>query len=106
VVTSRQYDVHRVVGLRAESVVDLAIVLQDDSLDHLSTRVVAPLVQIDEEAAIDRSTPIVEMHGARYLIAVHLLATIPLRNLGTQVATMKSHERAIKNAIDTVFFGV
>jgi toxin CcdB len=106
VVTPSQYDVHRVVGLRAETVVDLAVVLQDDSLDHLSTRVVAPLVQIDDEAFIDRTTPVVEIHGARYLVAIHLVATIPLRSLGAQVASLRTHERAIKNAIDTLFFGV
>jgi hypothetical protein len=46
------------------------------------------------------------LDGARYLIAVHLVTTIPLRNLGAHVATLKSRERAIKNAIDMVFFGV
>ena len=104
--TARQFDVCRVIGLRSGSAVDLAVVLQEDTLDHLSTRVVAPLVQIDDDVAVDRTTPAVELDGARYLIAVHLVTTIPLRNLGAHVATLEGHERAIKNAIDMVFFGV
>jgi hypothetical protein len=68
--------------------------------------VVAPLIQIDERANIDRTTPIVEVRGVRYLVAVHLMATIPLRSLGTHVATLQTHERMLKNAINTVFIGV
>ena len=41
-----RYDVCPVVGLRAGSAVDLAVVLQDDQLSDLATRVVAPLIAL------------------------------------------------------------
>lgn len=57
-------DVCPVVGLRAGSAVDLAVVRQDDQLSDLATRVVAPLIVLGD------------------------------------------HERALRNAIDLVFFGI
>jgi toxin CcdB len=106
VVTARQFDVCRVTGLRAESPVDLAIVMQDDTLSHLTTRVVAPLVPVGRGFAVDRTTPMVEVEGVQYAVAVHLLMTIPTRNLGALVANLEDHDRALKGAIDMVFFGV
>jgi len=106
VVTARQFDVCRVGGLRTESPVDLAVVMQDDTLSHLSTRVVAPLIPAAEEMATDRATPIVELDGIRYAVAAHLLMTIPLHNLGAPIATLDYHESALKGAIDMIFFGV
>jgi toxin CcdB len=101
-----QFEVYRVVGLRAGSAVDLAIVVQNATLSHLATRLVAPLVEIEAGAAADKMTPQVEIGGVRYMIATHLLTTIPLRNLGSLVASLQAEERTIKNAIDFVFFGV
>jgi hypothetical protein len=46
------------------------------------------------------------IEGVRYIVAMHLLTTVPTRNLGRAIASLKEHERAIRNAIDLVFFGV
>ena len=105
-VTARQFDVCRVVGLRSGSAVDLAVVVQDETLSHLSTRVVAPLIPVDNDFVVERATPVAEIDGVRYLMATYLMTTIPLRNLGNIVASFKDREREIKNAIDLVFFGV
>lgn len=101
-----QFCVYRVTGLRAGSAVDLAVVLQDDMLAHLATRIVAPLIEIGVDAETDKMTPTVEIGDTRYTIAMHLLTTIPVRNLGTLVANLEEQERAIKNAMDLVFSGV
>lgn len=93
------------VGLRAGSAVDLAVVLQDDQLLDLATRIVAPMIAIDDHD-VDRATIAVHVEGVRYLVAVHLLTTVPTRNLGRPIANLEAHERALKNAIDLVFFGV
>jgi toxin CcdB len=106
VVTAKQFDVCRVTGLRAESPIDLAVVMQDDTLSHLATRVVAPLVPVSNGFVVDRTTPMVEIDGVRYAVAIHLLMTIPARNLGTLVASLEDHDRALKGAIDMAFFGI
>jgi toxin CcdB len=94
-----------VVGLRAGSAVDLAVVMQDDQLSDLATRVVAPLIAIHDRD-VERATIAVHVEGVRYVVAVHLLTTVPARNLGRAIANLGAHERALKNAIDLVFFGI
>jgi hypothetical protein len=106
VVNIRQFDVCRVIGVREGRVVDLAVILQDDALSHLSTRIVAPVIQVEEEFALDRSTVAVTIHGVPYLVAIHLLSTIPRRSLGTVVASIKEMDRQLKNALEMTFFGV
>jgi toxin CcdB len=106
VVKWRQFEVYRVIGLRSGSAVDLAIVLQDDTLSHLSTRVVAPLIPVEDDMDADRATPAVDVVDGRYIVAVHLVTTVPTRNLGNFVVTIDDRERHIKNAIDFLFFGV
>jgi toxin CcdB len=105
-VDARQFNVYRVKGLKTDSAVDLAVVLQDDTLSHLSTRVVGPLIPIPKGLEVERATPAVSIDGVRYMVAVHLVTTIPSRNLGTLVASLADHDRELKNAIDMVFFGV
>jgi hypothetical protein len=101
-----QFEVFRVIGLRSGSAVDLAVVLQDNTLSHLSTRIVAPLIPVEGELATDRATPIVDVTGNEYAVAVHLMTTVPTRNLGKLVARLVDNERQLKSALDLVFFGV
>jgi hypothetical protein len=103
---ARQYDVCRITGLRAEGPVDLAVVLQDETLSDLATRIIAPLVPVSDRYNVQRATPVVELDGVRYLVAMHLLTTIPRRNLGQVVASLIDEERSLKAAIDAVLFGV
>ncbi len=100
-----QYDVCPVIGLRAGSAVDLAVVLQHGQLSDLVTRVVAPLIAISGHD-VDRATIAVEIEGVRYVVAMHLLTTIPTRNLDRPIANLRDHERALKNGIDLLFFGI
>jgi hypothetical protein len=106
VVAARQFDVRRVASQSADGRPALAVVLQDDTLKHLSTRVVAPLVEVLDDFRIEHLTPAVRIDGVEYLVAVHLVATVPLTSLGALVATLKDEERSLKRAIDLVFFGV
>lgn len=99
-----RHDVCPVIGLRAGGSADIAVVLQDDQLADLATRIVAPLIAIQGHD-VDRATIAVDIEGVRDLVAMHLLTTVPVRNLGRAIANLEQHERAPKNAIDLVFFG-
>jgi hypothetical protein len=103
---ARQYDVCRITGLRAESPVDLAVILQDDTLSELATRIIAPLVPVGDRYRVNRATPVVELDGVRYIVAVHLLTSVPLRYLGHVVSSLSEQERQLKGALDAVFLGV
>ena len=84
---------------------DLAVVLQDDQLYDLATRIVAPMIPVHQHD-VERATLPVYVGGVRYIVAMHLLTTVPARNLGPPIANLETHERALKNAIDLVFFGI
>ena len=103
---ARQFDVYRLKGLRADSAVDLAVILQDDTLGHLSTRVVAPLIPVPKDHAVERATPAFEIEGIRYMAAIHLMTTVPVRNLGTLLTSLAGRGHELKSALDLVFFGV
>lgn len=104
--TTRQFDVCRVVGLRDGSAVDLGLVLQDDTLSDLATRIVAPLIEVDSGLSGTPATPDVEFDGQRFIVAVHLMTALPTRNLGRVIVNLESEERRIRNALDLLFFGI
>jgi len=101
-----QFDVCRVSGLRDGSAVDLALILQNDILDDTSTRVVAPVIEVDRRRQTTKTAPIIEIDGVHYMIAMNLVMTVPRRNLGRPIANLKNEEHVLKKAIDMVFYGV
>jgi hypothetical protein len=103
---ARQFDVCHVAEANGRSRSRLAVVLQHDSLSELSTRVVAPLVVVGARYRINRATPAVELNGTRYLVATHLLATVPRQSLGEPIVNLRKKEHTLKNALDAVFFGI
>jgi hypothetical protein len=103
---SRQFDVCRVAGGNGRGGAHLAVVLQHDSLSALSTRIVAPLLALGSRYLVNRSTPAIELEGDRYIVAAHLLATVPRRSLSEPLTNLRQKETVLKNAIDAVFFGI
>jgi hypothetical protein len=96
-----QFDVHRLQG--GSFVVDC----QSDSLSHLATRVVAPLMRAREVPAPSaRLHPVFPFEGEDYLFASHLLTALATRDLGLPVASLAAKEFTIKNALDMLLTGV
>ena len=62
--------------------------------------------QAAPELAMEIVTPRVEIDGAEYLIAMHLLAAVPKSELGLPEALLVQHEYAVANAINRLFFGI
>ncbi|MCW5717324.1 MAG: CcdB family protein [Bauldia sp.] len=82
------------------------VILQANALGQTTTVVVAPLIPAGAVPELSRATPMVEIDGARYLVAVHLVMTIHRRLLGAPVASLADRDWELKSAIDTVFFGI
>ena len=96
-----QFDVHRTR--------DAGLVLdcQNGSLAHLGTRVVAPLIPVaGAPAARDRLHPLFEVGGQAHLLATHLVATIPAKELGPAISSLASEHFAIIDAFDRLLTGV
>lgn len=96
-----QFDVHRLPG--DSFVVDC----QSDSLSHLTTRVVAPLMPCaGAPAPTTRLHPVILFKGEPFLLATHLLTALPTRDLGRTIASLTAEEYVIKNALDMLLSGV
>lgn len=83
------------------------IELQDDILDMLSTRVVAPL--IPAEGVWKRMkilNPIIQVKGADHVLMTHLLAAVQSSTLGEKVDSALSQRDEIIASLDFLFTGV
>ncbi len=104
-VRPRQFDICRVTGQQSGSSVDLAVVLQHDISSTLATRIVAPLIPADESLRAGHATPEIVFEGSTYIVAIHLLGAVPVRNLEI-MANIEQHEALLKKALDFMFLGV
>jgi toxin CcdB len=85
---------------------ELVVVLQSDLVDHLPTRLVAPLVPIDSAPSIvARLNPPISVNGTDYILATHLAAAVPVGQLGRVETMLREDEYAIRAAIDMLVIG-
>ncbi len=84
----------------------LVVDCQADLLRHLPTRFVVPLLDTGEiPSPIARLHPIVTVEGRALLVATHLAAAVPLRELGPPVASLASEQDRIVAALDFLLSG-
>jgi toxin CcdB len=95
-----KYDVHRL--LDGTMVVDC----QSDHIRLFDTRVVAPLLPRGEDAEpVDRLQPLLPVAGDQLILTTHLLAAVPVGELGRPVATLLDRSDAIDAALDVLITG-
>lgn len=98
-----QFDIYQLQGAG----IDYLLELQDNLIDNLSTRVVAPLA-LPEVVGVPMKTlnPRIPVGGNDYILLTHLLAAIPLSTLGEPVASAQSQRDEIIAALDLLFIGI
>jgi toxin CcdB len=98
-----QFDVYRLGSEGVEFVLDL----QDEMLENLSTRVVAPLA-LPKTVGLPMKTlnPRIAVGGVDCILLTHLLAAIPVAALGHPVGSASSQRDAIVAALDLLFTGI
>lgn len=85
---------------------DLVVILQSDVVDYLPTRLVAPLLPIDQVPSIvPRVNPRIVIDGDEFVLVTHLAATVPVHQLQRVEASLAAHEYAIRGAIDMLISG-
>ncbi|NRQ01156.1 CcdB family protein [Marinobacterium sp. xm-d-530] len=84
----------------------LVVDLQADLLDSLSTRVVAPLLDVGGafKPAVSLN-PVFAVDGEQRILAIQFLAAIPNRELQDYVCSLSSDEQIILKSIDMLFSG-
>ena len=96
------YDIYSSTSARAEYL----LVLQDEIIDNLSTRVVAPLVPVnDVPKRMKILNPIISVAGTEYLLMTHLLAAIPSSVLKIKTGSALAQRDEIIAALDFLFTG-
>ena len=98
-----QFDIYR----RVEDGIAFLLDLQDDMLEVLSTRVVAPMVPVGAVGPAMRDlNPRIAVAGAEYVLLTHLLAAIPAAVLGKPVGSVAAQREEIIRAVDFLFTGI
>ena len=97
-----KYDIYKSVSAGSEYLLDL----QDEIIDNLSTRVVAPLVPVDDvPKRMKILNPIISVAGTEYLLMTHLLAAIPASTLKIKVGSVLTQRDEIIASLDFLFTG-
>jgi toxin CcdB len=98
-----QFDVYGCRGKNAKYLIDL----QENILDTLTTRVVAPLVPLTVVSLpIKNINPIIHINNEKLVLLTHLLAAVPCKQLGQFIMNVKMQRDDIISAIDMLFTGV
>jgi toxin CcdB len=98
-----QFDIYPSPSANAAYLIDL----QDDLVDDLSTRALAPLVAIDEvPKRMKILNPIIQVEGKDYVLLTHLLAAIPVSTLKKRVTSASCQCDEIIASLDFLFTGI
>ena len=98
-----QFDVHR---LKSGSA--LVVDCQSELLEHLSTRLVVPLIPREHGSPpqVARLNPLFSLDGEEFIMATQLAAAVLTRDLGEMVASLRDRSFEIVGALDVLFGGV
>jgi toxin CcdB len=84
----------------------LVVDCQADLLSHLKTRLVVPLFPEEQVSRpIARLNPIVNLAGADLLFCADLAASVPLQDLGEQIASLEKDSDQLSAALDMLLIG-
>lgn len=80
--------------------------VQAELLSDFRTRAVVPLLPArTTPRSLERLHPVFAVGGSDHIMATHLLAAVPLRELGAPVASLADRHEAIMAAIDMLVTG-
>ncbi len=80
--------------------------VQNDGLDHLNVHVVVPLMTPDvAPKPANRLNPSFEIEGQKHLMITQYISAIPVSELGSWVASLRSYDYTITEALDMLFQG-
>jgi toxin CcdB len=81
--------------------------LQDELIDTLATRVVAPLIAAgDVGKRMKILNPVIPVDGTDYILMTHLLAAIPVSALQRKIGSAALQRNEIIASLDFLFTGV
>jgi len=103
---TRQFDVCRYPVRGAVRDRLYVLVVQARFLDHMNTRVCAPLVVANAFFRQTRLNPLLRVEGTDVFLSPTEVATFPLRVLGSPIDNLETDRDRIVAALDLVFTGI
>ena len=80
--------------------------VQTDLLAGLNTRVVVPLLPLDNAPkAAKRLSPIFDINNQAFLMATQFMAAVPEAELKQKVGSLIDHQQEVSEALDMLFVG-
>ena len=101
-----QFDVHRNPDSETSALAPYLLDIQTDLLDHLSTRVVVPLIRRDAMIVAQRLHPIFTIEGLEVVMATADLAAIRRTDLGDRTGSLADRRANIIAAVDFLITGI
>jgi toxin CcdB len=102
-----QFDIHKNPNPAARKHAPWVIDLQSDQLEHIATRLCAPLKPLKfASQAIENLMPEVEVDGERFRVYFQELAAVPASALGPPAASLSKHRLQFVSAIDFLVSGI
>lgn len=103
-----QFDVHPNPSAAQGEGFPYFVVIQNDQLDHLPTRLVMPLQRMAfaPKGMPRRLSQVVEVEGERLALAAHQCASWPAKLLKRPVLNIAAQSDAVRDALDAVVSGV
>ena len=94
-----RFDLHRRQGR-------LVVDVQADIIPYVGTRLVIPLYELGEvPRSMARLHPSISIGNANYILATHLMAAVPVVELGVPLGSLDDHYDRIVDAISMVLNG-
>lgn len=102
-----QFTVYRNRDPASRARVPLLLDVQSELVGQMATCVVVPLITPERaQIAAERLMPTLEVEGQRWVMETPLLAGIPRKALGKQVADVSSQRDVVLAALDMLISGV
>lgn len=84
----------------------LVVDVQADIIPNVGTRLAIPLYDADDvPRSMQRLHPIISIDGREFVLATHLIAAVPISELGRPLGNILDQYDHIVTAIDMVFNG-
>jgi toxin CcdB len=101
-----QFSVFKNKNPRSKTAFPFLVDVQSNLLDDLRTRVVIPLTKALAERPISTLSPLVEIHGHKYVLLTPQLAGISKSDLGAEVTNIAEHRDGVIAALDCLISGI
>lgn len=102
-----QFDVYLNLNSATRKTIPYVLDVQAGLLDALATRVVVPLVLVEEMGGVAKQlNPQFKVKGTAVVMSTGELAGLPLRSFGEKVTSLKARRDEIISALDLLFTGV